>query len=466
MNHMTAHPEFDRVRGISRYCMMKMKRICMFILAAAMLTAVPATPAMAAGEKAPGPLHVEGTQLVDEGGQPVQLRGVSTHGLAWFPEYVNAGCFKQLREWGANVVRLAMYTDEYGGYCNGGDRQALKQLVKDGVAWASEAGMYAIVDWHILSDSDPSIHAQEALAFFDEMSAAFADRDNVLYEICNEPNGGTDWPAVKAYALQVLPVIRDNDPDAVVIVGTPNWCQMVDQAAADPITEYGNVMYALHFYAGTHRDDLRARMEAAAEAGLPIFVSEFGTCDASGNGVVNEEQSDIWIELMDRLGTSYVNWNLSNKDESSAMLKSGCTKTSGFEPEDLSWSGRWVYELLSGEHIPAEPEAEADTPSTGYQTAQGGLQVGVTLVNSWEAEGETYRQYGLTLTDTSGTAREGWIVELAFDGDVTLLDGWNGEYSAQGNVLTVSSKDYNAAIPAGGTVTDVGFIVSGAVLAE
>ena len=326
-----------------------MKKKLISILTAMTLAAMAPGPALAAEAGTPGPLHVEGARLCDGSG-PVQLRGVSTHGLAWYPDYVNIDCFRELHDWGANVIRLAMYTAEYGGYCEGGDQEALKKLVKDGVRYATEAGMYAIVDWHILSDFDPNTHKDEAIAFFGEMSAAFAGQDNVLYEICNEPNGGVDWAAVKAYALEVIPVIRANDPDAVIIVGTPNWSQMVDQAAADPITGYDNIMYALHFYADTHRDDLRQRMKAAAEeAGLPIFVTEYGTCDASGNGAVNEEQADIWVALMDELGISYVNWNLSNKDESSAILQSGCTKTSGFAPEDLSQSGKWLYRLLTGE---------------------------------------------------------------------------------------------------------------------
>lgn len=324
------------------------KLIC--LLTAAMLAAAGPAGALAAGEtETTGPLHVEDGRLTDAAGRSVRLRGVSTHGLSWYPQYVNADCFRQLHdEWGANVVRLAMYTDEYAGYCNGGDQQALKELIRAGVGYAADAGMYAIVDWHILSDSDPNIHKDQALAFFAEMSAALAERDNVLYEICNEPNGGTTWETVKAYALEVIPVIRANDPDAVIIVGTPEWCQRVDQAAADPITEYDNILYALHFYADTHRDELRARMEAAVEAGLPVFVSEFGICDASGGGAVNPDEAGKWMELIDRLGLSCVAWNLSNKDETCAMVKSDCQKTSGFGMEDLTESGLWVRQMLAG----------------------------------------------------------------------------------------------------------------------
>lgn len=309
------------------------------------------TPSDADAMAAPsvtGALHVEGARLIGSSGEPVQLRGISTHGIAWFPDYINDACFAQLHdEWKANVIRLAMYTAEYGGYCTGGDKEYLKGLIRDGVKYAGNHDMYAIIDWHILSDSDPNIYLEEAKDFFGEMSAEYADADNILYEICNEPNGSTGWNEIKAYAREVIPVIRANDEDAVIIVGTPNWSQFVDQAAADPITEYDNIMYTLHFYAATHKDDLRDKMAAALDSGLPVFVTEYGICDASGNGAIDQEQADRWVELMDRYGVSYAAWNLSNKDESSALLKSTCGKTSGFEEGDLSASGQWLFKMLT-----------------------------------------------------------------------------------------------------------------------
>ena len=190
-----------------------------------------------------GALHVEGTHLAGQNGEPVQLRGLSTHGLAWFPQYVNEEWFRQLHdEWKANVVRLAMYTAESGGYCTDGNKEALQVLVKQGVQYATACDMYVIVDWHILSDMNPNVYLDEAMDFFRTMSNEFKGNDNVIYEICNEPNGGTTWEAIKSYAEQVIPVIRQNDEDAVILVGTPNWSQYVDEAAADPITDYDNVI--------------------------------------------------------------------------------------------------------------------------------------------------------------------------------------------------------------------------------
>ena len=145
-----------------------------------------------------------------------------------------------------------MYTYGKGaiGYCTDGDKERHKEDIIRGVDLARDEDMYALVDWHILSDGDPNRYADEAERFFDEMAERFCDYDNVLYEICNEPNG-VDWPTVKAYAERIIPVIRAKDPDSVIIVGNPDWSKDLRSVAADPL-EFDNILYTLHFYAATH----------------------------------------------------------------------------------------------------------------------------------------------------------------------------------------------------------------------
>ena len=295
-----------------------------------------------------GALHVENGKLTDENGNTVQLYGMSTHGIAWFPQYINYDSFRTLRDdWNTNCIRLAMYTAEYGGYCAGGDKEQLKQLVRDGVSYATELGMYVIIDWHILSDCDPNQNKDEAIAFFREMVEAFADNDNVLYEICNEPNGGTSWDSIKSYAEEVIPVIRAQKPDAVILVGTPTWSQEIDKAAASPLDD-SNVMYTLHFYAGTHKDDLRNRLETCVQNGLPVFVSEFGMCDASGNGANDFVSTTKWLDLLNKYQISFCCWNLANKDESSSVFKASSTALSDWTDDDFNESGRWIRDYFRG----------------------------------------------------------------------------------------------------------------------
>lgn len=428
-----------------------------------------------------GPLQVVGASLCDSQGNPVQLRGVSTHGLAWFPDYVNEALFCELNEqWNVNVIRLAMYTAEYGGYCSGGDKEQLKQLIRDGVEYASGANMYVIIDWHILSDGDPNTYREEAKKFFREMSAEFADRDNILYEICNEPNGGTSWSQVKKYAEEVIPVIRENDEDAVILVGTPNWCQYVDEAAADPITEWDNIMYTLHFYAATHKDSLRQTMTAALDSGLPVFVSEYSICDASGNGGIDLAQAAAWVETMDSCGISYVAWNLSNKNETSALISSSCNKTSGLSGEDLSSTGKWLYGVLTGgqgmpqgnqtqgsqsqdQHDSGRetPSRETQAQPEGSTASTGELNITFRVVNSWESEGKHFYQYEMTVENVSGADLDGWQANIVFNEAPELSDSWNGVFTVEGNTLHITSADYNGQLRNGDIAENIGFIVSG-----
>ncbi len=286
-----------------------------------------------------GKLSVSGTKIVDKNGTPVILQGVSTHGIAWFPQYVDKEGFKTLRDtMGVNTIRLALYSSANEGYST-----AMHQKVIDGVGYAKELGMYVIIDWHILANGNPNTDKENAKAFFTEMTGKFKDYDNVIYEICNEPNGGVTWENdIKPYANEMISLIRQQDDDAIIIVGTPTWSQDVDIVSKSPITGQKNIMYALHFYSATHRQDLRNKLATAINAGLPVFVTEFGISEASGSGGIDENEGTNWINYLRQNGISYVCWNLSNKDEACALIRSGVNKTSGWTDDDLTQEGKWL----------------------------------------------------------------------------------------------------------------------------
>lgn len=312
-----------------------------------------APAAVAAATKTPlerfGQLKVSGAHLVNEKGKAVQLKGVSTHGLSWYPQYVNKKAFQTLRDdWGIQAVRLAMYTAEYNGYCTGSaqNKKNLESLIDQAVGYCDDLGLYAVIDWHILSDSDPNTYKKQAKAFFKKMARRYAGHKNIIYEICNEPNGSTTWAQIRSYAQTIIRTIRVYDKNAVIIVGTPTWSQDVDAAAANPI-KGNNIMYAFHFYAATHTEAYRKKLQAAVDAGLPVFVSEFGISEASGNGGIDKAEADRWMKLLEKNKISCIAWNLSNKDETCAMIGSSCTKTSGWKRSDLSESGRWIYDYYA-----------------------------------------------------------------------------------------------------------------------
>ena len=299
-----------------------------------------------------GKLHVDGMYLTDEHGEKTRLKGVSTHNLSSYPEYINLKTMTYLAdEWGISIFRLAMYAgraDEKDGYADGSDghRQDLEEMILTAVRDAASLGIYVMLDWHVLLECDPNIHTDAAISFFKKMCPLLKAYDNVIYEICNEPNGeAVTWPLICNYANKVIPVIRAIVPESVIIVGTPCWSQEVDKPAADPLP-YGNLMYTLHFYADTHRDSLRNLALGALEKGLPIYVTECGFCNAAGDGDINKEETAAWMELMAKYNISWIGWNLSNKDETSAFIKPDCDKLYGWTDDELREHGLLMKEYL------------------------------------------------------------------------------------------------------------------------
>ena len=298
-----------------------------------------------------GRLSVKGPDIVDAKGRKFQLRGISTHGINWDVGYpfVNKEAFKTLRDdWGANAIRLSMYTAEYNGYCSGGDKAALRNRIYKGVKYATELGMYVIIDWHILNDGNPLSQVTQAKYFFATMAKKYYKQKNIIYEICNEPNG-CSWKDIKSYANQVIKVIRKYDKNAIIAVGTPTWSQLGsdgthNEVADSPITGYKNIMYSLHFYANewSHNKYLPAKLAYARKRGVPVIVTEFGMSAASGDGGISVENTKKWMTRLNNANVSYFCWSLSNKNESCSLLASTTKKTYGWTKSQLSLTGRYI----------------------------------------------------------------------------------------------------------------------------
>lgn len=277
-----------------------------------------------------GWLKTNGSKLQNEKGENIQLRGISSHGICWFSDLITYNNLKELKEnWNINVFRLAMYTDSNGqGYISNPSEN--KDKVCKIVDMAIDLDMYVIVDWHILSDNNPQIHKEEAKKFFDVMSKKYATTPNVIYEICNEPNGNdVTWDnSVKPYADEIIPIIRNNSSKSLIIVGTPFWCQHLDKAADNPL-QFNNIVYSCHFYSGSHGEELRRKIDYCISKNIPVFVSECGLTDASGNGNVYFDKFQEWINYLNNNNISWLYWSFSNKNESSAILNSSYSPNAG-----------------------------------------------------------------------------------------------------------------------------------------
>jgi endoglucanase len=260
-----------------------------------------------------GQLQVIGTQLCNEQGEPLVLRGAS---LGWhnlWPRFYNREAVKWLAEdWRCNVVRAAMGLEIEDNYRE--NPEFAMQCITPVIEAAIDNGIYVIIDFHAHNK-----YLEEAKLFFAEMATKYGEHPNVIYEIWNEPDY-FEWDEVKAYSEEVIGVIRAIDPDNIILVGSPHWDQDLHLVVKDPIQDATNIMYTMHFYAATHEAWLRERTDDAIASGIPIFVSECGGSEANGDGRLGTEEWKTGVEWMESRRISWVAWSVSDKNETCSML--------------------------------------------------------------------------------------------------------------------------------------------------
>lgn len=304
-------------------------------------TAVAQTPVASHGQ-----LQVSGNRIVDQLHQPVSLAGPSFFwsNTGWKAErYYNADVVKHLRsDWRAGIIRAAIGVEGNGGYLE--DPTANLARAKALIDAAIAEGLYVIVDWH---SHHAEQHPEKAIGFFAQIATLYGHHPNIIYEIYNEPLRNTSWKRkIKPYALSVISVIREIDPDNLIIVGTQSWSQDVDKAAKSPIEGFDNIAYTLHFYAGTHKESLRKKARYALDKGLALVVTEWGTVNANGDGEIDRESVDQWLTFMRENQLSHCNWALNDKPEGASMLVPDTLPDGNWNESDLTDSGRLVRSII------------------------------------------------------------------------------------------------------------------------
>jgi endoglucanase len=237
--------------------------------------------------------------------------------------------------------------DSWGAYVS--NPQYFEDKVNEMVTDTINTRIYGIIDWHI--HGNPNDHVQEASDFFSEISVAWGNCPHVIYEICNEPDGSTQWSSIKAYADTIIPIIKANDPDNLIIVGTLTWCQNPAAALVDPLSD-PNTTYAFHFYAGSHGTDELISVDNALDNGCAIFCSEWGTTEYSASGHVYIPESELFISFLEQRSISWLNWLLSNKGETTSALKTSAGMNGPWSADNFSESGIFVKERITSPLLP------------------------------------------------------------------------------------------------------------------
>ncbi|WP_369371776.1 glycoside hydrolase family 5 protein [Promicromonospora sp. Populi] len=302
-----------------------------------------ATPVAANGQ-----LRVCGVRLCNQQGTQIQLRGMSTHGTQWYSQCVtNASLDTLANDWGADVVRISTYVQE-GGYET--NPQRFTALVNEYIDKLTARGVYAIVDWHMLDPGDPNFNLQRAKTFFTAIAQRNNGNNNIIYEVANEPNG-VSWQTIKGYHEQIIPVIRAQDPDAVILLGTRAWSSLgvsdganESEVVNNPVNA-SNVMYTFHFYAASHGQEYLDALSRAADR-IPVFITEFGTQNYAGEGANDFNMSQRYLNLAASKKISWVNWNFSDDHRSGAVLTEGSCASGSFGTGNLKEAGRWIRDQI------------------------------------------------------------------------------------------------------------------------
>ncbi len=286
-----------------------------------------------------GFLHVEGTQLKDNAGNAIVLRGMSFGWHNFWPRFYTAGAVTWLnKDWGCTVVRAAMGVEPANGFIE--KPEWSKDKIKTVIDAAIKEGIYVIIDWH-----SHNIRLKEAREFFSKMATNYGKYPNIIYELFNEPDQES-WKEVKAYSEELIKTIRGIDKNNVILVGCPHWDQDVNLPASDPIKNVTNVMYTMHFYAATHKQYLRTRCDEALAKGLPLFISESAGMEATGDGPLNEPEWYKWIEWAEAKKISWVTWSVADKDESCSVLQKTASSEGNWTDNDLKPAGLKTKALI------------------------------------------------------------------------------------------------------------------------
>jgi len=322
-----------------------------------------------------GKLQASGNKIVGSktGDTPVQVRGVSFGwtNTNWESErFYNPRVYAvehMAKDWKAEVVRGAYgaTSSAFTSSTAGDNRARVEALVDDAIA----NDIYAIIDWHSHSAQN---EVENSKAFFEYMSNKYGDKENVIFEIYNEPINPATWADVKSYAEQIIPVIRKNSTN-IILVGTPFYSQQVEKVVGNAIND-DNVGYVVHFYAYTHKlDAFKGNMNKALDAGLPIFITEWSTVHSDGGqsdkshyDTHDAAETDKWFAFMDEKKISSAAWEVNDKYAGSCFFGiQGAAKQfdmqSWTDKSKMTASGQYVFDKLNAYYQNA-PWKNGQTP--------------------------------------------------------------------------------------------------------
>jgi hypothetical protein len=443
-------------------------------------------------------LHVEGNKIKDASGNTVILRGVSMIDVGAEDQWYG-GVYKNIDRitnkndssgsspgWYTKVIRIPVIPYDSGFQSpvpfRVGDDTLYTTLLRPVVDYCKQKDVYVILDWHYIDHTNS--HVQTTSDFWRYMAPKFANDTNVLFELYNEPIDGGDaaaWNTTRQNMQNWYNIVRAAAPNNLILVGTPNWCQVLSPVINNPINGT-NVVYVSHIYPSHwkyqwFRDELDALYKV-----YPIIMTEWGFSQSNEapDSIAYGSIADYGQPLMDFIearGISNTAW-CANYEWGPPMfwndwtLRIGPGEMGGFVKDQLykmrnnstpgGFGGgnntptptrRAATATPTRRVTPTPTRRVVNTPTPTSRGTIGGYAVNYAIASDW-GSGATIN---ITITNSSTTAVNGWTLAWSFPGNQTITNLWNGTYTQSGASVSVKDAGYNANIPAGGGTVNFGF---------
>ncbi|MFA5239379.1 MAG: cellulase family glycosylhydrolase [Phycisphaerae bacterium] len=415
-------------------------------------------------------LHVEGNKIKDPQGNIVVLRGVAL---------IDLGCIEIWRDgvttlidrlidpndsqgsytgWGTKVVRLAVYPSDEGAgdypwYFDDDPNLYYNYLLRPVVDYCKSKDLYVIIDWHYVGintyDKGPS-----TTAFWTYIAQKFAGDSHVLFELFNEPanrtgaNDAAKWETCRADMQAWTNIIRSYAPNNLILVGCPQWSQIIAPTATNPIIA-DNIVYVSHIYPdhwddgeGTYVNQIRT-----AVAVHPVMITEWGFIlgGAVPTSGTLSGYGQPFHEFREELGISHTAW-CADYSWGPPMFNTDWTLRCGENymgcfTKDILYETKDANQPVNGDTTP--PAAPTGLSATAVDSES------VTLDWNDNTEGDMYF-YNVYRSTTQGAGYS--LVNLLFVRDsnyidTTVVSDTNYYYVVTAVDMSFNESDASAELP-------------------
>ncbi len=276
----------------------------------------------------PLPLVTVSSNQFMANGKPVVFRGLDASDPDKLSKdgHWNRGYFEEVKNWGANIIRFPVHPEAWRSR----GKEAYLKLLDDGVKWATEVGLYVIIDWHSIGNLRTEMYQapyyettrKETYEFWRTMAAHFKGNTTVaFFELFNEPTvisgqlGVCTWQDWKAMNEEMILIIRAHGTKAIPLVAGFNWAYDLTPVAKDPINAEG-IAYVSHPYPMKREKPWEEKWTADwgfVAKKYPVILTEIGFCGAGEKGahvpvISDESYGDAITNYCKQNGISYTVW--------------------------------------------------------------------------------------------------------------------------------------------------------------